>query len=1022
MSFFFGRRHSISGAPPAHDDAMPTTLRRRNSQPHVRPHSTEPRGQGMLHELFRRHSDGETTQPAASATAATLVPVESHSNDKPTSTTKPSSKSSERDDRKPDGTQDSEPATKPQHAKHNKSLSGEAELAREDTEFLFSGAPVFLLDKGRHGHWYLQVIFPLDDHDPFIQNLWDRRPLAHASFTLCTLHAHLPLPDGWVIQGDNTPVRLERWKRTTAPKRASFDVGIFETPNMLSMYGREPGTIGSCHFLELPICDAVRYVGPEIPRPMAGYMHLSSLPATAAYELMEHYQDAYSQCEDGTVHDRKELLCEGPSAWRRIGVRDIDLKTMVERLRELADIRDEILHGTKARSITDRESVHELSRELFTKFLYPLPHFMLQGINDPHGIKAQIKALTVALATPGAWANFSLPEWRLRAGQLLWEAAPHVDGDFLDSSTSHKPWVHPTLERKWYLVQMLLAGELLLRLDATVRLGILGHSNELRPSPRDMLDFDKTRNGKVDWDIVAVRRLMDSFTISYRADEPAVASDEKASSPSSPTHEHGGRHHHRLFESFMHRSTSPPARPVESSWNCKLTPSHIPLQLQGLLVFADNIGWPGLGAVKAQLQAKVGDNPNNQQLVDAYNTPTHNVIPEGVELGSKLDEMYSRSLSRRRILLHCSQGPGDLGGWITRSWLSGFVMPGEMINHLLMAAMLENDPDAMAQLGPLINLYGGFSYSGRSWWSKECIVGRVLASLEGSKESMGWIGTPVLPKDSHTSEDLHSSWFEVVVKPVPQVPGKPRIKQGPKLTHESNPLPMRNTPCGAFSLPTDGQIDGVKIIFEGLNLSGHDAQPLQGIPHLVAHKSCATFTLASDSIKPPRTLSIPLTYNVQFVASHECRPPGGLISTQNTPSVSGASDKSSLSGSSSGTSHKHHRLPGHPLYRTYAYKVLSLDALPERSTTETPSLDRNVGGSSHSQREVMVLDARGSRDKETFARAWCASTGYNAIIGRVGRTCLACCIREAYAISVKTVIRVGDGHTSRTPSVQTVSV
>lgn len=903
--------------------------------------------------------------------------------------------------------------------------SPESELAREDTEFLFSGAPVFLLDKGRHAHWYLQVIFPFDDHDPFIQNLWDRRPLAHASFTACTLHAHLPLPDGWVIQGDNTPVRLECWKRAAAPKRASFDVGIYETPNMLSMYGREPGTIGSCHFLELPICDAVRYVGPEIARPMAGYMHLSSLPASVAYELMEHYKDPYSQCEDGTIHDRKELLCEGPSAWRRIGVRDIDLNTLVNRLRELAEVRDEILHGTKATSIMDHESVNELSRELFSKFLYPLPHFMLQGINNQHGIKAQIKALTVVLATPGAWANFSLAEWRLRAGQLLWEAAPHVDGDFLDPSACDKPWFHPTLERKWYLVQMLLAGELLLRLDATVRVGILGHSNELRPSPRDMLDFDKTRNGKVDWDIVVVRRLMDSFDISYAPDEPAV-SPNTATSPSSPTHQKSERHHHRFFENFIHRSTSPPAGPVESSWNCKLIPFHVHRQLQGLFVFADNISWPGLSTIKARLQPKIGDSQTNQQIVDAYNTPTHNVVPEGLELGSNIDEMYSRSPSRRRLLLHCSKDTGELGGWITRSWLSGFVMPGEMINHLLMATLLENDPEAMAQLGPVVNLYGGLSYSGRSWWSKECIVGRVLASLEGTKECMGWISSPVLPKDSHTAESIHNSWFEVVVRPAPQVPGKPRIKQGPKLTHESSPIPVRSTQCGAFSLPTDGPLDGVKITFEGLSFSDRDTRPLQGQPHLVAHKSSVTVTLASDNTDAPRTLSVPLTYNVQFIASHECLPPGGLISSHNTPSASGTGTgtgngtNTNSSASSSGSSHKHHRLPGHPLYRTYAYKVLSLDALPEPSAAETISLDRNVGGPSNSQHEVMVLDARGSRDKETFARAWCASTGHNAIVGRAGRTCLACCVREAYALSVKTVIRVGEGHPSRTPSVQTI--
>ncbi|THC90593.1 hypothetical protein EYZ11_009941 [Aspergillus tanneri] len=978
MSFFFGRRHSVSGAPP------PGGLHE----------------QGFFHRLFERHQHSEATDPAVVTGVHDTV-------DK--NNTALASKEQASSEKLPEPSHVKSTA-KPHRHRHV-ITSSEPQLSNKDIAVLFSGAPYFLLEgNDKTGHFSPQVIFPFDDHDPFVQNLWDRKPLAHASYTLCTLHAHLPLPDGWVIRGE-TPIRPESWKRTGAPKRASFDVGIFETPNMLSMNGKDPGSVGYRHFLELPVSDSARYIGPARLRPMLDYVQLSRLPAIKAYELMEHYNDPYSRCADGTVHDRKQLLREGPSAWRSIGVRDIDLNSLVARLQNLTSLRHEILHGKRVTTILERESAQDLSNELFTKFLYPLPRFLWSGVDNPHGIKAQIKALTVVLATPGAWVDFSLVEWRLRAGQLLWEAAPHADGDFFDPSVCQKPWMHPTIERKWYLVQMLLAAELLLRLDATVRVGILGHSNELSISSEDIHYFNVTRNAKVDWDIVVLRRLVDSFNASYSPNKPGIASGDNSLSSTHPS----DKQHHRVFDGLFHRQSSPSKVGPESSWNCHLVPTRISQQLQGLFVFAENIGWPGLEALKERLCPSIGNFTANRTIVDAYNSPVHNAVPDGLEMGSRVDEMYSRSPSRRRLLLHCSQDPLEIGGWITRSWLSGFVIPGEMVSHILMATILENDPAAMAQLGPLANLYGGFSYSGRSWWSKQCFIARVLASLEGTKECMGWLSSPILPRDSQTSEDIHSRWFEVVVKPAPRNPGVPRIKQGKKVALDSTFLPSSNLMSGAFSLPTDGPMSGeskVKITFETLDFSGHDEQPLQGEPHLVVYKASMSFCLNSDILRSPRTVSFPLTFNVNFIASYGCRPPAGFAPLPASPSMPGTNHNTSSA------SHKHHRLPGHPLHSKYSYKVIPIDALAEPDALEKFSEEDSVAGLE--RRQVIVLDARGSRDKETFARAWCASAGYNAIIGRVGRTCLACCIREACAISVKIVIRVDDGPSCRTPCVQTI--
>jgi len=47
------------------------------------------------------------------------------------------------------------------------------------------------------------------------------------------------------------------------------------------------------------------------------------------------------------------------------------------------------------------------------------------------------------------------------------------------------------------------------------------------------------------------------------------------------------------------------------------------------------------------------------------------------------------------------------------------------------------------------------------------------------------------------------------------------------------------------------------------------------------------------------------------------------------------------------------------------------------------------------------------RNKDILVRAWCAEKGRNAIIARVGRTCLSCAIREAKALEVGVIVRVG---------------
>lgn len=997
------RRRSTSHAAPTPDNTDNTSKSDAGRKTSAGPANTAPGAKSLFHGLFRRHSDvGKTTTGA--------TPPVSHSHRSPdtqkhtTSTaTKPRANIPDIHENVP--SDDHRSRASSSDAEPDPSSYRRFSLMEKDLKALFSGAPYFFLERCKHDQWHPQVIFPWDDHDPSIQNMWDRKPLPHSSYTLATLHAHLPIPDGWVVKGD-TPVSLGSWRATGAPKRGTFDIGVYEAPNMLSMNGKEPGSIGFRHFLELPVADSVQHVGPEKPRSRPETQQSATISATEAFESMERYNDPYCECDDGTVHDRKKLLCDGPTAWKRIGVRDVHLKTLTDRLETLRRIRHGALYENTEKTILDVESARELYNGLFNKLLHHPPRFMKLGDCDHHNITSQIKVLAITLATPGAWFNFSLPEWRFRAGQVLWQAPPHWDGDCLDRGSCDDPnrrsWIDSGLERKWFLLQMLLAGELLLRLDAVVRLGLLHKSDNTAISQQDVQCFDEMRNGKVNWDLVMVRRFFDSFSI-------GLGSPSDANPPQLPDDKPDGKHHHfSLFENLAHRVTATTNPDTQSVWEAKLVPFHIQKQLAGLLVFAENIGWPELDTFKSHMNSRIGDGDPAKAISNMYTEPVHHVLPGDGKIKLGRDDMYSRSLSRRLVLLNSpnqeDKSVKGIGGWITRSWLSGCVAPGNGINHALMTTVLESDPEATNTLGPVANLYGGFSYKGRSWWSKECVVGRVLASMDSTKSCMGWSSNAILPRNASKSEALENTWFDVLVSEPPARSKKHRIKQGHKLAARSTPLGVGGMSMDAFSLPVDEPLDAdsnATVNFHALTFDPREEEQPGDKNIVVSKETFVSFDIGSDSTESStsRRVSFPLTYNVQFIASQECRPPLGQVSF---------SDHDQEEHATTPPREDQTRLPGHPLHKYYSYKHTALHSLPETRGPEKSAEEKSPTTGSR-RFDVIVVDARGGSNRETFARAWCASVGSHAIIGRVARTCLACCIREAHAIKAGVVIRVGDG-------------
>ncbi|OKL62268.1 hypothetical protein UA08_02869 [Talaromyces atroroseus] len=874
---------------------------------------------------------------------------------------------------------------------HQKSTA----LTSDDVKYLFSGAPHFMLEKGHHNHWYPHVLFPWDTSLP-IQDLWDREMLRHESFTLSTLHAHLPVPKNLPFKGTSERGKdqaAENWKYEDGVKRSSYDLGIFEVPNMLSRNGKEPGAIGFRHYLELATADAVRYKQ-DVPRGESLDPHLlANVPLTEAFDTLSHLRDPYSQCHQDIIFDRHKLLCEGPAAWKRIGIRDVHINDIVDRLEKLSNLRLEALKQYSAAStststgeekpgqnktitILDKESTELLHKELYTKFLFPPPRGWSHHAHEE--LKNQIEVITRVLAVKGAWLNLSLPEWRLRVGQILWEMPPHADGDCMDCikplgekktpkpSSSASPTgpsnLNKGLERKWLLLQLVFAGELLIRLDAIVQLAVLQNSKDMSVTAQDMRELDKLRHGKVNWDILFFQRFSDNLTIKYLPKSSfhlpgqSEQQQQKQEGTRNPAKQHGLLSKFGGISKHFHSNSSHTHSPQESSlaessssdpiWDCiAISARHPERQLKGLSVFAETLEWPGYEALEARIrsnvQQKEGETMTTETVSLAYSVPVKNT--ETSRLFSKKDT-YTRNPRHRYLVLHRNKsGENDAirGGWLSRAWLTGLVMPGENISHLLMATLLENDPNALHTLGTVANLYGGLSYGdqGCTWWSTQCVVGRVLAALDGSRVCTGWVKTSITPVHDHGDEKktplkLTDTWFSIegVQEPLQK---NTRIRQGTRLAIESNPLGRGRVSNDTFTIPLDDDDKeknrDVSMKLNGLTLSRPENAAASINNIFVADRASLAFEITTTAT----------------TSSTESR---------------------------------------HPLHKSYAYKHVSLQDLrastrppvvhfttPTHNPTPTPASEKppteTDGEVAAEEEPVWILDARCSRDKEVFARA-----------------------------------------------------
>ncbi|KAI5198918.1 hypothetical protein E4T39_06508 [Aureobasidium subglaciale] len=793
--------------------------------------------------------------------------------------------------------------------------SSPKQLSHDELVNYFAGAPEFDIKSLRPRVSYR---WKLDEESGEPQDFVD---VGHGTFEAATLR------------------RRERTKqlRDLVAEDADNQIPMMEVPNMMSLNGSEPGTIGLEYFLQMPLADSKRC----------------------------------AEDDDEALRSKRQMLITSPED---LELRPLDLDYLIHRLGQINNSRRSKDGDEHRERMRGEQKAAELHTELFSNLLSE-PE---REEDDPPfmDLDAQVVALARVLVTTRLWYDFSLVEHRIRLGQILWPCMDYDDDDGDDLTALLETQSMPT-ERDMLLLQIALACELLIRVELT-GFPTSGFSRKLR------------------WDLVLAQRFLDSINIA-----PKISTEDESSYRNSVL----------SIATFVTARESTDEDRVDSRDESHaepiMYPRHEKRQVAGLLKFAETLAWPHTEEIQERFAERVRRHSRGTFSVYGapMGTPAQTALGQGNYFAQQKRPQASRTCTAQSLqLLPASAYRADtfdLGGWLSRSWLTGFVLPGESTSHLLISTLLENSPAAVAALGDAANLYQGFVYKSRSYWSKSCIVGRVIAAANGATDCMGWISCSSAPVDQK------DGWVNLEVKDLPSS-STPRISDGTALAVDSAFVPGEKSTVTdvEFTWPVDGftvlgneaRYHGFSLLPTGTNFELHPTTPSEessAEAHLAPIPTAVAFLeFSTKRSSQPVKVTLPLLYDVHFISATPCFP---NISRPSTPATNAPSTKSRSGRHSRVPSIKDLPLPpAHPLHISYALEVIPAATILADDFTDTIQLGD----------ETVVLDCRGSGELQLLARAWCAKVGENAVVGRVGKTCLGCCVREARGLGVKVVIRV----------------
>ena len=364
------------------------------------------------------------------------------------------------------------------------------------------------------------MAFPWDS-ELKIQDLCDHHQVANEAWSTMTTCPHITREGNKEAEATKENLRKQ--------KKAHFQPRCRERPSMLSMQGLERGTIGYQAALELGIVDSMK----------------------------QREQQAVDDDPRAALELRKEFLR------RKEGLRPVPETTLIDRL--ISGGRLYLEPSGNQRPTID------LYTELFTQLLYPPSR--VTDPEDPFSLQVQIEVLVEVLATPRVWVDFSLVEWRTRLGQILWDA--QID-DELAGEDAAKDGVSQEVsaQKYWLLLQILLACELLVRLDTVIQ---DTHNGNQVANSQDAAKFEKAATENVKWTLLLARNWLENIRVERMS--PTVVQDKQVGTG--------------WFSLLTGSVPSPQAvRQEEGIHSIRIQGRHQNRQLSGLLHFARELKWP----------------------------------------------------------------------------------------------------------------------------------------------------------------------------------------------------------------------------------------------------------------------------------------------------------------------------------------------------------------------------------------------------------------------------------------------
>lgn len=410
------------------------------------------------------------------------------------------------------------------------------------------------------------------------------------------------------------------------------------------------------------------------------------------------------------------------------GLRRLDEAAVLKRLVEISDIYN-------ADKPPSRTTV-DMYTELFTRLLNPPTR--VADAADPYSFHVQIEALVNVLTAPDIWVDFSNVEWRIRLGQILWSPAVQPDVEDEDKNDPEKP----ETQRYWLLLQILLSCELVIRLDAVT---LNAQTNPKLITMEATHRFEKNCTRPVKWSLLLARLWLENIRINVpivEVNEPKAVSGWLAPIKSLV----GG-------DKIVHHDKVVGTPEFHGRYQDR--------QINGLVHFARKLRWPesdDLAEKFAHRAAEKERHSGSSKTTPAGGTP---VVGTPLSMTTQRSSYFvgaGRPGIRRGLSHNKMSSLFNPAGWLSKSYLSGLVLPGEGLSHFLMSTLLENDEIAVARLGEDANLYGGFVFNDRTYWSTACIIGRVLAAGKDVSECINWLTSPVTP------EGMTEGWVNVQVE------------------------------------------------------------------------------------------------------------------------------------------------------------------------------------------------------------------------------------------------------------------